>query len=833
MLRHYFSMAARSLYRERVNSGLAIFGLALCLACFVGAHLFATYIAAADSGFPQAQRIYTIFQGIRVRAMGIDFRPSAGSPPALAAPLRADFPRLAAVAHTRTVDQAVVTVGGKPSFRKVVFVEPEFLEIFAFPFEAGSARAALEGARAALLTPAAAAALFGRTRSVVGSTIHFAGIGDVPVAGVVAVPSPSRFGRSVKGGDDVNVFVVTHEPEDIEAPLPGFERLDARTAHKLQWLGFGVAGGTDTYILFPSDGSFTPAMLNRAFPAFIARHVSLDPGDAVRFEARPIADVYAENLDELVFFGSFAPSVTLVLRVLGGLVLVTACLNFVNLATARSLTRAKEIGLRKVLGAHRRQIVAQHLFEGVVAAALAMPIALLALQAAIGALDSGAGLQVATPWRAGAGFWAFAVGLTAAVGAASAAFPAAVLAGAAPIAALRAGVRRAGPKGLRAGLIGLQFAVASLLLIAVFVVSRQNGELERSAAASTRAPLLVIDERLEDAGIDPDAFRRRLAASPYIEAVTGASIPPWNRSASGAGYAREPDDPTAVRLTQNLSVSYGYFRALGIRLLAGRTFSAEHGDEHTTGSSGRVVLDRLAALQFGWSDPEQAVGKTIYYASSSMTGGTPTPLEIIGVVEHAEPRLMGFPTRAFVYGLDAKVISFPIVEISAAHVQAALAEIDRLWAELAPGYPLQRQFVDERFAAVYRIFRALTRGFTAIAAFAFAISVTGLVGMTVFIAGRRRHEMGVRKVLGAKSRGLFGLLLRDYLAPVLVANLAVWPLALLAARSYTNFFLRPAPLTPVPFLASLGITVLVATAVVARYALLAARVEPARVLRYE
>jgi putative ABC transport system permease protein len=823
LVSHYLAVAARGLVRHKLDSSMGIAGLALGLACFLGAYVFASYVDGADRQFPNADRIYAMYESFDVRAMNLKVPPSAGTTSRLADALRADFPELEAVARSRTDPRAVVQVDGDVAFRKIRYVEPEFLEIFELPFVAGSKRRALAHSRSAVLTQATAIALFGKGDAV-GRTIRLRDIGEVEVAGVIApLREPSTFGRSIAADDPVELFVVSRIAQDFERSATDSS---PNMPESLQWF-FGTGG--DTYVLFPEYG-FTATQLNERLPAFAAKHVKLDHAE-IAFEARPITDVFSNSVDDV--FGPFGFPVTRLLLSLGGLVLLIACVNYVSLATARSLVKAKEVGLRKVLGARRGQVAVQYLTESVLAAALAMPISLLALQLGVTALDEATGLNLDPPWRAGLAFWPVVVALTLATGAASAAYPAFVLARVEPITALRTGAARAGPKHLRRVLIGLQFTVASFLLTGVIIVAAQNAELRRSAFAADRDPLVVIPVRLSDAGVDPDLFRARLEASPHIRAVSGAGVPPWERLAGGSGYTRTAGNLSSVRFTQQQDVAFGYFGALGTRVLAGRTFSRDRDDTKDQDATPKIVIDRLAAQQFGWRRPEEAVGETLYGASSTMFNGRYSPNEIIGVVEHAPPRVFGWGSRAFIYTLDRNGISFPIIRISRDDIPAALAEIDALWRELAPSYPLKREFADERFDRSYRTFEYLRRSFTVLAALAFVIAVTGLVGMTLFISARRRHEMGVRKVLGAKSARLLRSMLADYLGPVVIANLAAAPLAYLGARTYVNLFIHPVPLTPLPFLSSFAVTLLVSAAVVARQALRSARVLPTAVLRYE
>src|SRR5690606_35645338 len=272
MLTHYLLIAARNLERHRLSTIVAVSGLALGLACFIGARLFTSYVDRAESHFPNAERIFDVYQASSWQALGLELPFHASVTPLIAERLRIDYPQLDAIARSSTQPRAIVTIDGRQSFERVQYIDPEFLEIFTLTFTAGSPRGLESSARSVILTEPAALSLFG-TADVVGRSMHIEPAGDVEIAAVIStIPDPSHLAGTFSA-EATGIFVVTQIDEDLtgqplfvpEAPgAPPREILDS-----MAWLGFG-GSMVDTYLLLPEDGSLTAADLNKAFPDIVA-----------------------------------------------------------------------------------------------------------------------------------------------------------------------------------------------------------------------------------------------------------------------------------------------------------------------------------------------------------------------------------------------------------------------------------------------------------------------------------------------------------------------------------------------------------------------------------
>jgi putative ABC transport system permease protein len=552
--------------------------------------------------------------------------------------------------------------------------------------------------------------------------------------------------------------------------------------------------------------------------------------------AVPVSGLMVAALNAQLLGGRF--SITTLLLGLGTLVLLVGCENYANLATARAQRRAREIGLRKVIGARRSQIVAQHLLEAGLLTGAGLLIAVVTVYFIAPFVNNAVDVDLRLALD-GAGFWIFVTALLVAVTLLGGAYPALVLSRVRPIEALRLGRARSASRFMSTLLVGVQFAAASLLLIAVIVMYVQNAELRRTGLSATRDPHLVIQSLPRVTGVADDTLRAELARIPQVKGITQIAQPPWSEGVNLAVFARAPEESaTGYAAFQNF-VGYDFFSTLDISLLGGRAFDRARNDALPQNPPGganppvNVVIDRVLAADLGFASPEAAVDQTVYFPSA--TDEPARPVNIIGVVESRPLFLRGYGATANAYFLAPAnaTLQNHVVRLAADDVAAGVAAVDAMWRQLGAQTALQRRFMDDMFNESYERFARVNQVFVVLAGFAFFISIVGLFGMAIQMAGRRLHEIGVRKSVGAYQRQIVAMLLRDFSKPVVIANLVVWPLGYFAAQAYLSVFIQRAGLTPVPFVLSLAIVVLVAWAAVGSQAIRAARASPATVLRFE
>ena len=560
----------------------------------------------------------------------------------------------------------------------------------------------------------------------------------------------------------------------------------------------------------------------------------------VEVGAVPLSGLMVTQLDAQLLGGSRGfLSITTLLFALGALVLLVACVNYANLATARATRRAREIGMRKVIGAQRTQVIVQYLLEAGVLTVAAVVIAIggVALLAPLVYEAIGVDMRLAT--FGDARFWVFVAALLGVVTLLGGAYPALVLSRVRPIEALRAGRVRLGPRFASTLLVGAQFAAASFLLIAVIVMYAQNAALQRTGLGTTRDQHLVIDNFRPVTGVDSDLLRDEIARLPQVRGVTQMGQAPWTDNVNLNLLSRSPEETTSPQTAFQNNVGYDFFETLDIPVLAGRVFDRAHNDlvpqNDDDDDSGpqptvNVVIDDVLAAQLGFASPAEAVDQMIYFPE--VLGERAQPYFVIGVVESRPLYLRGLGATSNIYRLGTGGQSV-VARLAADDIAGGVAGAEAIWRRLAPQAQFQRRFMDELFNESFENYARLSQAFVGLAAFAFFIAIIGLFGMAVQVAARRIHEIGVRKSVGARKSQIVMLLLRDFSKPVVIANLIAWPLGYVAAQVYLGVFIQRIALTPVPFIASLVIVVAIAWTAVISQALRAARANPATVLRFE
>jgi putative ABC transport system permease protein len=406
----------------------------------------------------------------------------------------------------------------------------------------------------------------------------------------------------------------------------------------------------------------------------------------------------------------------------------------------------------------------------------------------------------------------------------------------------RTGRVRSGPSFVATLLVGVQFAAASFLLVVLIVVHAQNNELRRAGLGMTGDAVVVITNKIGAQGPALTTLRSELSSHPQIKALTAIDQPPWSVGAEVWALSRSREESFSNHSMVINHVGLDFFDVLDMKLLAGRSFRGEHGEDTMPLSlpdwdpqrTANVVIDNALALQMGFASPREAVDKIVYIPESIMrTLGKPAiGVRIIGVVENKPLRVVAYGNNSNLYTLtDADM--YPVVRISGTDIPAGVAAITDSWERLSPSIPVKLRFMDDLFEESYEIFGRINQLFAGLSAFAFIIAIIGLVAMALYVTSRRTHEIGVRKTLGATVGGILWMLLRDFSVPVVVGNLVAWPLAFVVMQKYLSTFTHRIELSFLPFALSLLVTVLIAWLAVSGHALRAARVRPAAVLRYE
>ena len=828
MWRAHLLIAVRLLARNRVYAAINIGGLALGLAGCLLILSYIRYERSYDAWLPDSERIYQV-QATWTEP-GQPVRRSQNSPFPLRETLAKAFPQIETLS-VMSNGQTVLTRDGEPIFLDWAGVDPSFFEILQLPFVSGSAKTALPDNNTIVLTESEAVRQFG-TADAVGRTIALgAGEGkrDRRVGGVLKdLPKNSSLKLTV---------VARYNPADYDWMPP-----EAKG-----WSNMGQ----QHYVKLRADAD--AKTINAALPAWEKRVVAPElkegkpsaSADMLELKLVPVSEVHLGQAQEDALQPGGDPRTLATFAVVALMTLGMAVINFVNLSTARATQRARELALRKVLGARRGQLVVQLLGESLLMAAAAMLVALALVEVATPWLGSWLGAELKIAYLGDHGMLIPALLLLAVTGILGGVYPALYLSAFQPATVLRAGrtARETPGKGrLRAALVVVQFAIAIGLIVCTSVIYSQTRYVETVDPGYRRDGLIQIDAAWRFAGSDRyGPARAQLLAVPGVVAAGRTNL----------GVAAENKNVAAVRrpgAPQDLSIGLyavdpDFFRTTEMGLLAGRFLGERFARDLLTrvGEVGpptpdlasrgiNVVVNRSAVRMLGFGSPSAAIGQSVQIG---IDGGALTPSTIVGVVGDTRIRTAREAIEPLIYTYDPLRTSQVIVRYAAAHPGEVMDGISAVWRRFEPEIPFQGRFAEDIIAEVYAADRARGGVFAAFSALAIIIACLGLYSLAAFATERRTKEIGIRKVLGAKVRDIVRLLAWQFSKPVIIANLVAWPVAWWAMRDWLNTFDARIALGPGPFLVAGLLALGIAIGTVAGHALKVARTNPIHALRYE
>jgi putative ABC transport system permease protein len=748
MSKSYVKTAWRNAVKHKLFSAINVAGLAIGMACCLLILFWVLDELSYDRFHPNAGRIFRIVSDWTKH----NWNGMEGTPAPLASAILSELPEVEKTARFTTQNRMVFRHKDKVFYEsRGIIVDPSFFEIFSFPFARGSRQTAFAGPADMVITQALGEKYFG-TEDPVGKTIDVDGQPRV-VRGVLKnIPRNSTF------------------QFDFVSSFQFVGQLSGLSNH---WGAFNFAtlvllkNGADPRTVGPK---VTDIGLRNKSPQVVGGvKFRLQPLTRVHLDARPfqIASVDLGDLESVVLFA-----------VIAVFVLLVACVNFMNLATARSGLRAKEVGLRKTVGASRGEVVRQFFGESfllVGASAVLSMILVWLLFPAFNRLSGKAlALSLLRPEYA-AGFAAVVL----VTGFAAAFYPAIFYSGLAPVHVLK-GTFAPGRKGatFRKVLVVFQFSLSVLMLVVTVALARQFLGMRKADLGFDRRDIVQLPVK-ENIGKNYEAFKARLAAHSTIRAVTAQRYDfadtTWRSSGNFDWEGRAPNQNIDMIYA---GIDFGYFEALGIPIREGRAFSKALASD----SGGAVILNEEAVSRMGLKNP---VGK--WFSASKEKKSM-----IVGVAKNAQFRSFRFkeePRFFYVASMaEANDTGLILVKIDGARVQEALAYIRNVWEEFNPISPFEFRFLDDVYASLYRQERRTSRVFTGFAGLAVFIACLGLLGLASFMVERRTKEIGIRKVLGASSRGIAGLIAGQLTKWILAANLIAWPVAYLAVNKLLRVY---------------------------------------------
>ncbi|MEM9305033.1 MAG: ABC transporter permease [Pseudomonadota bacterium] len=816
MLKNYLLIAWRNLLAHRLFSAINILGLAIGLASCLLIALFVRHELSYDRHYENADNIARVVRNFTTSNLHLA---------TVAAPfgplIAQDFPEVREMTRVNTMTLPMA-VEDRPFDNLVIgMADGNFFDFFDLEFTRGQATDALSEPFAVVLTETAANQMFG-SEDPVGRAITVLGQIDMKVTGIIRdLPENTHLNFDMLGS--ITTFF---------AVQPGEEE------------SFG-SNNYHTYFLLP-EGHDLDAM-QAGFPTFLQKHLGEEAPTWNELTLQRLTDIHLySNLDaEQKANGNI--NIVLTFSAIAIVILAIACINFMNLTTARSTQRAKEVGMRKVAGATHGQLIIQFLGESILLTAGAMLIALALVELLLPWFAAFVERGLSFDYLANPRDLAIIIFGTIAVGVIAGSYPAFHLSAFRPAEVLKGSVAQgAGSTRIRKVLVVAQFAISIALMIATGVVLAQLNYTQTKDLGYERAHNLIVSLPFQMDGStyrQYPPFRDALLQDPAIDSVTISSRIPTGQLLDGNGYQLldMTDTTSDGRIPlRDVRIGFDFFEHYEIRMAAGRSFGEEFGDqrislppnvdETTAPVSGQAIVNETAARRLGFASPQEAVGKILI---SGRLDAFHQRLEIVGVVEDFNFASLHDAMRPVVFTLTEAFISNVSVRSLPGQLQAAYDRIETTWNEQFPGQAQSISFLDDRFDAMYRQERRQAQVFAIFSGLAIFVASLGLFGLASFTTERRTKEIGIRKVMGASVKDIVLLLTKEFSVLVLIANIIAWPVAWYFMSDWLTRFAFRIELGPLLFGAAALAAFLIAWVTVATQAGKAAMSRPVNALRYE
>lgn len=760
MLKNYLKIALRNLLNNKGYTAINIFGLGLGLATCLLIVLYISDELSFDKHHRSADRLFRIVMEARNEKW-------AGTPGPVAAGIQSDFPEVESVTRVLKfsgMDRMLLNdrsgKEAKPFYEtNGYYADSTLFDVFTYDFKYGNASHALSRPNTLVLSEQVAEKLFGDVDPV-GKVIRVGltfGDFDYTVTGVYRNNHKShidaRFFLSMQNGD-MGGWVVSQN-------------------------NWALNNIFHTYVKL-RDGA-DPAAFESKLTPFLNRHGAADLkalGISKELFIQPVTDIYLKSnigneiapngsMTYLYIFGSIAIFLLLI-----------ACINFMNLSTARSEKRAKEVGVRKVMGAVRHSLVYQFLGESMMLAVMALAIALVVVQLLLPYFNNLTGKTL--DMFAHPAFLYWMAGITLFTGLVAGLYPAFYLSSFRPVSVLKGRLANvASAVLLRKGLVVFQFTVSIILILGAIVIGQQLSFLQNQHLGFDKAQKLVVPFRNEKATANYNAFREEVLRIPGIEAATSGSVYPGIENIEDLlFYAENKTVHDAVDI-HFATVGDDYIETLGLKMAAGRSFTKAF-----PGDSNSIILNETAVRELGYNTGS-VIGKNVFFE----LGGQRRSLQVVGVVKDFNFRSLheGIKPYALTTSITDKYQYF-IAHVKTEDYAAVLASVGAAWKKLNPDIPFAYSFLDQDFQKNYEKERRTGTIVVYFTCIAVVIACLGLFGLAAFSAERRTKEIGVRKVLGASVGSIVGMLSGEFLSLVCIALAIATPIAWVGMRQWLQGF---------------------------------------------
>lgn len=813
MFRNYLFTAFRNMKRERLFAVMNIAGLAIGIGCGLVIYKIITYELSFDSYHKNYKNIYRLITEYNHPQYGTGFGEGQVHP--LGEALRNDFTGVDAV-MTYYAGEAQVTVvdkdGNPDRFREykgVAYAERNFFRVFDFDFIAGDPNTALVNQKSVVITSALAMKYFkvpeNDVASVMGKTININNSAELQITGVVANPPATT---------DIP-FTLIGSYKDQPASNPYFR-------DGVDWNEYN--SNTNCYLAL-SDG-MAPDRLEQLLPEFMVKYSGKERASFAKYKLQPLSQLHYDSRVSNYNKRQVSYAMLSVLGIIGVFIVISACINFINMSTAQAIKRAKEIGVRKSLGVKKGELIRQFLGETVFISFLSSIIGVAIAQSLFILLEGILGYQLRVEIFTKGTELLFVIGLVIATGLISGFYPAIVMAAMNPIKALKNSLTTQSASGLlsmRRTLVVVQFVISQVLIVSTIVAAQQMDYFLGNSVGFDKEAILVA--RIPGSPIEKMLVTKSIMErQPGVDMVSLCVASPMARFRVNNEIKHPsigPDDQVSGNLK---TADEDYIDLFHLKLIAGRNLPEQKG-------TNEAVVNRKLTQSLGYRNPEEALGDSFKYSDDM-------DMKIIGVVED-------FHSVSFHQPLENVILSnlpwnvFEIaMKINTAggnfpDMQNTINSVKTEWDKLYPEVVFDYTFLDQQIAHMYENEKKTSQLFQLFAGMAIFIGCLGLYGLVSYMANQKTKEIGIRKVMGASTASIFGIFSKEMLMLVFIAFLLASPVAWYIMKSWLQGFQFQVPLSSLSFGIALLISVLIAFVTIGYKAIVASNANPVNSLRSE
>ncbi|MFD2514929.1 ABC transporter permease [Pontibacter locisalis] len=796
MFKNYLLIFWRNMTRNKVYAAINVVGLALGIASCILIYLYVQHELSYDKYFSWHDRTYRVVNDLIVED---EVEKASVTHPALAPGLAADFPEIETAVRMINRNKQVLRLGEKAiTVENTFWADSNYFQIFDYKLLEGNPKTALQDPNTMVISKDVAAKFFDDPMQAMFSTFRI-GTQTYKVTGVFEPVDAAHMRPNV---------------------LTSFSTIPAEVRQNFRSNWFGT--NSYTYVLLRNAGD--AAGLQAKLPEFVARRIAPARGNTterveLHLQALPEIHLNTDYLWEAFPVGK--KSYIYIFSLVGIFILLIASINYMNLATARSAKRAKEVGLRKVVGANRPQLIMQFLSESVLLTLIAVLIALLLVELMLPTFNSLADKNIPSGYFTEPGIAVTVLVIALFIGLVAGSYPALVLSHFKPADILKQGqTPTSGSALFRKGLVVLQFTISLVLIIGTVVVYSQMHYLKNQDLGFTKEQVLVVDIPSGDTTLvnKMPVIKAELQKNPNItDATTTAMIP--GETTGVIIFNVERNNAMAEKTMNSIWVDYEFLDLMDIPVKAGRNFSREMSTDLENG----FIINEAAAKALGWEDP---IGKRIGF--SDTTAG-----KVVGLVRDFNYASLHNKIEPLVIMLAPQTSGYLMARITPGNFDESMAHVQETWAKFAPSHPMDYFFLDDSFNEQYRAEEKMLTIFGYFAALTIIIACMGLFGLASFTAEQRTKEIGVRKVLGSSVSAIVVLLSKDFAMLVCIAILIASPIAWYGMQQWLQDFAYRTPVSVWVFVLSGLVALAIAILTVSYKATKAAMTDPVKALRTE